>query len=131
MSTIIVIYFSSIIFLGFLTFILYIFFHLKYTNDIIELLKNKGFLELSNKISQLISTGGKMPSKGSLEAVPLSKAWNEFIKIKISNNSGKLYKLQYFYRILRLTIIINGILFSIPFITLIIIIVNYFIKNYL
>jgi hypothetical protein len=131
MSTIIVIYFSSIIFLGFLTIILYIFFHIKYTNDIIELLKEKGFLELSNKISQLISTGGKMPFKGSLEAVPLGKAWNEFIKIKISNDSGKLYKLQYFYRILRLTIIINGILFSIPFIILIIIIVNYFIKKYL
>jgi hypothetical protein len=131
MGTIIVIYFSSIIILGFLTIIFYIFFHIKYTNNIVELLKENGFLELSNRISQIISTGGRIPFKGSLEAVPLSKAWNEFIKLKISNDSGKLYKLQYFYKILRLILIIHGILFSIPFIILIIIIVNYIIKKYI
>jgi len=126
MGTIIVIYFSSIISLGFLTIILYIFFHIKYTNDIIELLKKKGFPELSNKINQLISTGGRIPFRGSLEALSLNKAWNEFIKLKISKDSWKLYKLQYFYKILRLTLIIFGILFSIP---LIIIIVYFFIKR--
>jgi hypothetical protein len=131
MGTIFVIYFSSIIFLGFLTIILYIFFYIRYTNDIVELLRKEGFLELSNKISQLISTGGRIPFRGSLEAVQLSKAWKEFIKLKISNDLGKLYKLQCFYKILRLTLIIYGILFSIPFIILIIIIVNYFIKKYL
>jgi hypothetical protein len=129
MGTIFVIYFSSIVFLGFLIIILYIFFYIRYTNDIVELLKKKGFLELSNKISQLISTGGRIPFRGSLEAASLGKAWNEFIKLKISNDSGKLYKLQYFYKILRLTLIIYGILFSVPFIILIIIIVNYFIKK--
>jgi hypothetical protein len=129
MGTIIVIYFSSIIIFSFLIIILYIFFHIKYTNDIVELLKEKGFLELSNKISQLISKGGRIPFKGSLEAVPLSKAWNEFIKLNISNDSGKLYKLQYFYKILRLILLIYGILFSIPFIILTIIIINHFIKK--
>jgi hypothetical protein len=120
MDTVIVIYFPTIIILVFLIMFLYIFFYNKYTGDIIDLLKIYGFYELSNKINQLISTGGKMPFKGSLEARPLGKAWKEFIQLKISKDSGKLYKLQYFYKILRLTFIITGVLFSIPHIFLVI-----------
>jgi hypothetical protein len=115
MGTFFVVYFSSIIILGFIFLGSYIFFHIKYSYVIIDLLKENGFIELSNKMSQLISTGGRLPAKSSLEAKPLSKAWNEFIKLKITKDSGKLYKLQYFYKTLRLTLIIYAIIFSIPF----------------
>lgn len=121
-DTVIEIYFPSIIIIGLLIMFLYIFFYNKYTGDVIDLLKKHGFFELSNKINQLTSTGGKMPFKGSLEAKPLSKAWKEFIQLKISKDSWKLYKIQYFYKILRLSLIIFSFLFSIPFVILIIII---------
>lgn len=113
MNELILIYLFSVIIIGIIISVLFIFFYYKFTNDIIVLLKEQGFIDLSNKMSQLISTGGKMPFMGSLEAKPLSKAWNEFIRLKIPKASKKLYKLHFFYKSLILAIIIIFILFFI------------------
>jgi hypothetical protein len=113
------IFFIVIIF-GFIIIFSYIFFYYKFSNDIIDLLKRYGFSELSNRMKEIISTGGKMPFKGSLEAKPWSKAWEEFSKLKINKSSGKLYKLQCFYNVMYLSLILNCILLLIPILILVI-----------
>jgi len=125
MDSIIFVYFTVLIVFGFILIFIYIFYHYKYTGDIIDLLKNQSFQELSNKINQLVLTGGKMPFKGTLEAKSFGKAWKEFAQLKVTKISGKLYKLQYFYKILRLFFIILAFSFIIP---ILILIINTFIK---
>ncbi|MDR2716652.1 MAG: hypothetical protein LBB89_01105 [Treponema sp.] len=111
---------SIIIIYSFINLFSFIYFYYKFSNDIIDLLKRQGFSELSNRMKELISTGGKFPLKGSLEAKSLNKAWQEFIKLKINKSSGKLYKLQCFYKFMHLSLILNGILFLIPILILVI-----------
>jgi hypothetical protein len=110
----------SVIIYGFINLFLFIFFYYKFSNEIIDLLKVQGFSELSNRMNELISTGGKFPFKGTLEARPLNKAWQEFIKLKINKSSGKLYRLQYFYKVMHLSLVLNCILFFIPILILVI-----------
>jgi hypothetical protein len=110
----------TIIIYGFINLFSFIFFYYKFSNDIIDLLKIQGFSELLNRMKELISIGGKMPFKGSLEAKLLNKTWQEFIKLKINKSSGKLYKLQCFYKVMYLSLILNGILFLIPILILVI-----------
>jgi hypothetical protein len=98
------------------------FFHLKFTDVIVQLLKEYGFFQLSNKLQQLVGMVGKIPIKGtySKETKLLFKAWNDFRCLKISKEKRKLYKLQLFYKIVNLIAVSACIFFIMPVLILII-----------
>jgi hypothetical protein len=94
------VYFAVFIISGLVIFISYIFFHIKFTDEVIKRLSEEGFCELSEKLRQIILITGKFPLKGISEQKILFDAWREFSHARICKNMGKIYKIQWAYRII-------------------------------
>jgi hypothetical protein len=106
--------FYGIIFLGFLDFFLLVFFHLRLTDRVIELLRQEGFLELSSKLHRIIAVLGKFPIKGANDAVQFFRTWKEFYNLRISKRAPKLYILHCLYKTIHIIFIAEFVILLAP-----------------
>ena len=114
-------YFYIVVFLGLSVLLSYFFFHLILTNKVIEQLDKEGYTELSGKLQHAITVSGKLPMKTAPGKKAFYNTWKEFRKLKISPERQKLYRLNLFYKIIYLSLIIFPIIMLLPIIIFIIV----------
>lgn len=92
-------------------------YHLKLTGEVISLLRQQGFDDLSQRIETIVSSVGRLQPRGwSKESKEHYNSWKEFRLLNIPKNMGKLYKLQFLYKSIYLLQIVFLIVAIIPFI---------------
>lgn len=92
-------------------------FHYKESERIISLLPEAGFVDLANRLFDVVSTIGKIRPYNSFsnEGKIWDSVWDDFLKIKIPKIFKSLFRLQLLAKSIYLfSIIIKVIFFSLP-----------------
>jgi len=95
------------------------FLYLKYTEEIIRLLKKAGYFELSKRMRNVVNILGKLPPRGGTSIKKEHyRVWKEFRQLEIKKDAGKIFFLQKAFKLSHSLFMIVVCIFIIPFIIL-------------